>query len=497
MPQMLPPESGVTVRMYRQGHGDCFLLCFKDENDEPFYFLIDCGYKPNSDVHHTIDEVVADIREATGGRIHVVLVTHEHQDHVNGFWETRSGNVSARFEDIEVDHLWLAWTEDPNDDFAEQLREEYNDTLLGLLAARDRLAAAGKDEKTAANRVDELLEFELEGSAEEVKRLLAIDGYNQKFAIKFIKDKTGRTPLYLMPHDQAYWLPRVPGVRIYALGPPRSDFLLADSLDPEPGEGYSEHSLHRNLEARSFYAAAGGGNGSDDGEFFQPFASRHRISSEVVEKCRYAEFFSERYGSEGDEQSWRRIDYDWLQTAEALAMRANREVNNTSLVIAIELPMTGKVILLVGDAQRGSWVSWNDGTWEDVDGNTLTAQDLLGRTVLYKVGHHGSHNATLKGYASSDYANLSWMARGEYSDQFVAMIPANSEWANNSAHWRHPLPSIARALNRKARGRVFQTNIDNVPKPSDGVMSDSEWDEFQNQITETDMFFDYTIPDES
>ena len=27
----------------------------------------------------------------------------------------------------------------------------------------------------------------------------------------------------------------------------------------------------------------------------------------------------------------------------------------------------------------------------------MTTKDLLARTVLYKVGHHGSHNATLNG----------------------------------------------------------------------------------------------------
>ena len=34
MPQpelLTPPDNGVTVRMYRQGHGDCFLLAFPRE----------------------------------------------------------------------------------------------------------------------------------------------------------------------------------------------------------------------------------------------------------------------------------------------------------------------------------------------------------------------------------------------------------------------------------------------------------------------------------
>jgi hypothetical protein len=60
-------------------------------------------------------------------------------------------------------------------------------------------------------------------------------------------------------------------------------------------------------------------------------------------------------------------------------------------VLAFELGKGGKVLLFAADAQRGNWISWKDGD------QTITATDLLDRTVVYKVGHHGSHNATLNG----------------------------------------------------------------------------------------------------
>ena len=41
---MTAPASGVKIRMYRQGLGDCFLLAFPDPAAaRPFYMLIDCG----------------------------------------------------------------------------------------------------------------------------------------------------------------------------------------------------------------------------------------------------------------------------------------------------------------------------------------------------------------------------------------------------------------------------------------------------------------------
>jgi hypothetical protein len=496
MPIMPAPESGVTVRMYRQGHGDCFLLAFRKDDGDPFYLLIDCGYKPGSKVHASIQEIVDDIHESTGGRLDVVLVTHEHQDHVNGFWEKVAANEIARFDDFDVGQLWLSWTEDPEDDFANDLRERFGDELLGLVAASRRLAAAGGAERALAERIDQWLELE---SGDLGASPFAIDGWSNKRAIQYVKDKCPASPTYLRPFEQVYSLPEVEGVRIYALGPPRNEELLL-SLDPIGGEGYVHH-LAAIAQADSFYAAAMDHGGGDFAAYAgdriaaeQPFGRRWRIPEDERAASPQATFFADHL--DGEANAWRRIDHDWLRTAETLALRLNGEVNNTSAVIAIELAQTGRVLLFVGDAQRGNWISWDDGTWpggDGAEGTELTTEELVGRTVFYKVGHHGSHNATLKGLAGSDYPSLGWLARGDLAEEFVAMIPANERWANDVAHWTHPLPSIRDALMRKARGRVFQTDIDRVEKRA--TISQAEWEEFQGRIVETDLYFEYTVTD--
>ena len=68
--RLVPPLDGVVVRMYRIGHGDCFLLAFPG-GGKPTYVLIDCGYKPGSPkfIHTTAKDVCANIRGATGGHI--------------------------------------------------------------------------------------------------------------------------------------------------------------------------------------------------------------------------------------------------------------------------------------------------------------------------------------------------------------------------------------------------------------------------------------------
>ncbi len=67
----------------------------------------------------------------------------------------------------------------------------------------------------------------------------------------------------------------------------------------------------------------------------------------------------------------------------AVAVALEKAVNGTSLMIMFQI---GKAYLLFpGDAQWGTWnAALNHPDW----------RPLLERTTFYKIGHHGSHNAT-------------------------------------------------------------------------------------------------------
>jgi hypothetical protein len=96
---------------------------------------------------------------------------------------------------------------------------------------------------------------------------------------------------------------------------------------------------------------------------------------------------------EAPANNWRKIAYDWLSEVGRLSLYMDKLTNNTSLVLAFELVESKRVLLFVGDAQIGNWQSWFDVKFGDT---AVTGEDLLKRTVLYKAGHHSSHNATLK-----------------------------------------------------------------------------------------------------
>lgn len=503
--RLLAPPNGVTVRMYRIGHGDCFLLAFPGKKaSEPKYVLIDCGYKPGSPafIKTTPKQVTDNLRLATGGRIDVAIITHEHQDHVNAITNTH-------FKDFAIGEAWFAWTEDPDDAIANDLREKFKDKLLGLLAARNSLAAAG-DAKTA-QKIDSFLAFEFGGDEETFNvgaaaALLAAAGESRnKQSMKLIKDRAAKGVKYIRPHQRILKLPGVEDVRVFAFGPPRDEALLK-SLDPVGEEGF-----HLGLAARTAGAYFGlaaravhersDPQGPFDPQYGIPFAGIKDLDSAT------GAFFRDRYGVDGDQPvadhnrgedeiewnaAWRRIDRDWLYSAEQLALDMSDYTNNSSLVLAFELGKGGKVLLFAADAQRGNWVSWSKKSWKD--GNeTITARDLLSRCVLYKVGHHGSHNATLQGAANDEYPNLGWMGDGEHSREFVAMITAVRKWAIEEAGWDHPLKGIKDALLLRAAGRVFQTDTDlsKMEMPANG--SQADWNAFQSRTTADALYFDYSI----
>lgn len=501
---MLVEANKVVVRLYRIGHGDCFLLAFPGETlDKPVFVLIDCGYKPGSGTYIdgvTAAEVCADIREATNGFVDVVIVTHEHQDHINGF-------TASNFEGITFGVAWFAWTEDPDDAFANSLRKRFKDRLALLSDARNRLAAS-TDAETAVKRIDDFLEFELGGEDLEFNGALAhgllgaaAGGSANKRAMALVMSKADNKAEYLRPHEKAWKLPRVKTVRVFPLGPPKDEGLL-HSMDPAEGEGFPDRAFAAG-SVNHFFASAVRSRGIDDGD--APFARRYRIDLNAdMAPTRPHQFWTNYYAGPVDielissldrdevrsDETWRRIDRDWLYSAEALALDMNNDTNNGSLVLAFELSPGGKVLLFAADAQRGNWVSWSKGTWRD-GSRKVDARDLLARTVLYKVGHHGSHNATLNGTDVDEYANLDWLGHGEHGDEFTAMITAVRKWADTQKGWDHPLPSIKEALIAKASGRVFQTDTETEAMTSNG--SAAAWKKFKRRVSGNRLYVDYTI----
>ena len=78
----------------------------------------------------------------------------------------------------------------------------------------------------------------------------------------------------------------------------------------------------------------------------------------------------------------------------------------------------------------------------------VTGPDLLARTVFYKVGHHGSHNATL------EKKGLELMTNEDLS----AFIPTNEVDAKKVRWGEMPFHGILTALNEHCGERVVRAD---------------------------------------
>jgi hypothetical protein len=459
--------------MYRQGLGDCFLLTFPRAR-KPFHLLIDCGALVSKHYDAALmKKVVADIEKRTDGHLDVVVGTHEHWDHVSGFLDAKDV-----FKRIAVGQVWVAWTENPDSEAARVVKAEFKKRKRAVAMALARIPEEKKNTQLGLYRkaINELFGF---------------------FGALGAKGGKGRTEeawdTLLQLGRQVYCDPKAPplkmdgvsDVRVYILGPPEDPDFIRKKVSAT--ETYQAGL--RGLSLFDSFLAAVSTDAADQEvrERAFPVEARYRIPPATA---RTRDFFQEHYGfAAGDPgEAWRRIDDDWLTVAGELALQLDSYTNNTCLALAIELGEAGKVLLFPGDAQVGNWLSWGERTWK-VKGakgatRTVTSDDLLARTVLYKVGHHGSHNATLR-------------ARGlekMESPELVAMIPVHRPTARDQ-EWAFPYRPLWKRLNQKACGRVLladHRSLEELDEPQ-GKMSASDWAGFRKRTTFTDLFIEHRI----
>jgi beta-lactamase superfamily II metal-dependent hydrolase len=442
--------------MYRQGLGDCFLIALPRAGAGPFHVLIDCGVLLGTkDAAETMTRVAEDIAATTARRLDVVVATHEHWDHLSGFIQAQSV-----FDKMQIGEVWLAWTEDPTDDLAAHLRREREQALRGLRTAVARLAGL---DAAAAQRLSGPLAF-----------FGAASGPGTREALNYlVHHPSGPKVRYHRPGGDPLPLADVAGAKVYVLGPPRDEKLIRRSNPTK--SGHEVYELGPGLAAFDPARAAP----DNDDELVRgsdAFEERYRIPQDSAVGM---SFFQKHYFALPDE--WRRIDAAWLGGAEQLALALDNHTNNTSLALAVELEPQGRVLLFPGDAQVGNWLSWNNCPWNTAT-PPISAADLLHRTVLYKTGHHGSHNATLR------EQGLERMV----SPELVALVPVDRGMAERK-RWNMPFPALYTRLLERTRGRVLRA--DQPPPDRPETTSQHDWDSFLARVTPgaDDLFYDYLL----
>lgn len=415
----------IKVRMYRQGLGDCFLITIPRQNLNPFYVVIDCGViLGTKDSGKIMKEVADHIIQTTAGRVDVVAATHEHWDHISGFGQARE--IWTDRNRLTVGDVWLSWAEDPQDELAQKLRKQRRDLKIALHAAVARMRLAG--DSSAALDVTNLLDFF--GAAGTTSDALEV--------VKGLVEK----PTYCTPKEGPILI-KDTDVRVYVLGPPPDEKLIKkyNPSKREP-ETYGMDSINNYLNALQ--------PSLSDTDVETPIDEGFQIPLNLAQQM---PFFQQRYwgedvDSQEKSQAWRRIDGSWLDSSSSLALQLDSATNNTCLVLAFELGPRGDVLLFAADAQVGNWLSWQDLKWE-VDGEVVTGPDLLRRTIFYKVGHHGSHNATLRALGLEKMESLK-----------LAFVPVDRKMAIKKRWNQMPLNELMKRLNEITEERVVRIDSD-------------------------------------
>lgn len=341
--QAAPNHRQVAIRMYNVGFGDAFLVLIPDGSRQ-LRMLFDCGSieasSSGGSMTGLVQKIIADVTDADGvARIDVVVATHRHKDHVSGF-------ADPAWNAVHVKEVWLPWTEHPTDGEARRIRETQSRLAASLHVALAVAAApTTPDQQRQRIVAQEIVSNALVLSNDAAMKTLH-SGFHGAPKRRFLPVKGA---------DSRMVEPEVlPGVKVHVLGPSRDPEVIRD-MDPPKGESYlrsraADARLNHGLEA--------------------PFAPEFRLESSV----------GDWVFPIGDRNE---IASAGSLSDVAVAVALDKAVNGTSLMLLIDV--SGTFLLFPGDAQWGTWAN----VLADVEW-----RELLQRVAFYKIGHHGSHNAT-------------------------------------------------------------------------------------------------------
>jgi hypothetical protein len=355
----LAPEK-LTIRCYGVGFGDCFLLTFDYPGGAASrHMLIDFGsmQRPPNAASNLMGKIAADIAKTVGKRLQVLVATHRHGDHISGF-ETSAGGkgtgaVIAKLKPQLVIQPWTEKLDAPRD---------WKGPGKGLTPAADDAL------RLTLDRMSEVAAMSVREARHQSRQLraelgfVAQDGVKNLSAVKNLAKwgKQGKAAYVFYGKKIPGIATLLPGVRIDVLGPP----TISQKSDVKPQNPRNEQEYWHFTRFWSLQGATAGLVTTAGADLF-PRAPVYDAESTPAEN----RWFIRRLRAMRGEQLLR------------IVRAMDSAMNNTSVILLITVGK--KKFLFPGDAQ---WENWEHTLGKDL-------KKLEGVDV-YKVGHHGSLNAT-------------------------------------------------------------------------------------------------------
>ena len=362
--------SRVSILTFQVGFGDCFLLRFHYAGGERRHVLVDFGSFPKAGwlKGDGMRRVAEAIRTECGGKLEAVVATHRHADHIAGF-TTEEDDPGSVIAGCQPDVVVLPWTEDPD-----ALRNANKPTAAfmgsvsgGDAGLRGKAFARGLEFVASLDALRPLLpviEHEITamraagdaGLADE----LAFHGENglknKSAVVNLMQMGQGGKARYVFHGADAGLATVLPGVKVSVLGPPT--LAQTSTIKRYAEKAPDEYWLTLTRAALRVQEEGAG-------LFPDVLALSHEDAPA------YARWLISRLRSLRG-----RHLLEIVRTLDGV-------LNNTSVILLFEVG--GRKLLFPGDAQLENW--------------TFALQQpgiaaALKDVDFYKVGHHGSLNAT-------------------------------------------------------------------------------------------------------
>ncbi len=345
--------TGFRVRAYQVGFGDCFLLTFEYPSGNK-HVLIDFGTVrlPDNAPRDQLMKIAQDIKQVCGSEgLTAVVETHRHRDHISGFSTDKKNAPGKIIADLRPKLVLHPWTEDPKTKTNAQTatrKDSHTQAFVGRLEAMQ--AFSGR----AYTEAQRLQARNWPGFKAEL-RFAGENNLPNDSAVRNLMDMAPeKNHEYLNCGMKTSLASLLPGVRVWVLGPP----TLKQS---------------KAIQKQS---------STNADEFWQL-----QKSTVTFDPSNYFSAASEWKGDPPEPLRWflRRADKVRADQMLGLVRILDQAMNNTSVILLFEVG--GKRFLFPGDAQ---WENWSYAL------SRPELKALLTNVELYKVGHHGSRNATPK-----------------------------------------------------------------------------------------------------
>lgn len=349
-----------TIFAYQVGFGDCFLLRFSYPASAQKHVLIDFGTTglPEAMAKDHLLRVAQDIAKQCNGKLDVVVATHRHADHISGFATKADGKGSGDIiKSLEPEVVIQPWTEELS----------LATDALGPKRARGfahRAAARNLAQmQAAAAQVVAMLDShgaKFPKALAARMRFIGEDNISNVSAVKNLASM-GKKRVYTFHEGPSGLDAILPGVKTHVLGPPtlKQSEVIRKQRSKDSDEFWHLH----------FKRLADSDSQAGFGEAVFP----NHVAARGSKLPAHARWLAYRMKQAAQEELM------------GIVTQLDKQMNNTSLILLFEAG--GKKLLFPGDAQIENW---------SVALGKDKYKSLLADVDLYKVGHHGSLNATPK-----------------------------------------------------------------------------------------------------